>query len=139
MLQAGLVCVHTQCTPVIHTREDVSQCVAVCCSVLQGVAVCCSVLYCVAAYCRVLPCVAVCCSVLLCVALCFLLALLDTFRLLSRMFHPPPLHLLSRVPNPFHTSLSPPLRRHPFSSNFSCHPPCSCVSCESPPTILSLE
>jgi len=63
----------------------VLQCVAECCSILQGtcnvlfhsvlcacvsvcLAVCCSVLQCVAVCCSVLQCVAVCCSVLQCVA-----------------------------------------------------------------------
>jgi len=45
-----------------------SQCVAVCCSVLQCVAMCCSVLQCVAVCCSVLQRVAVCCSALQCVA-----------------------------------------------------------------------
>jgi len=71
----------------------VSQCIAVCCSVLQRpnwrrilkysssassdsivlqcVALCGSVLQRVAACCSVLQCVAVCCSVLQCVAVCF--------------------------------------------------------------------
>ena len=60
--------------------ESVSQCVAVCCSVLQCVAadeneelwvrVRCSVLQCIAVCCGVLQCVAVCCSALHYVAVC---------------------------------------------------------------------
>jgi len=53
------------------------QCVAVCCSVLQGDAVCCSVSQCVSIQCSALQCLAdhirikqVCCSVLRCVAMC---------------------------------------------------------------------
>jgi len=47
------------------SRDPLSrtQCVAVCCSVLQCVAVCCSVLLRVAVCCSVLQCVVVCCSV----------------------------------------------------------------------------
>jgi len=45
-----------------------SQCVAVCCSVLQFVTVCCSVLQCVAVCYSVLQSVAACCNVLQCAA-----------------------------------------------------------------------
>ena len=58
------------CWSVLQCVCSVLQCVAVCCSVLQCVAVCCSVLQCVAVYCSVLQCIAVCCSVLQFVALC---------------------------------------------------------------------
>jgi len=40
------------------SNQQESQCVAVCCSVLQCVAVCCSVLQCVAVCCSMLQCVA---------------------------------------------------------------------------------
>ena len=40
-----------------------TDCVAVCCSVLQCIAVCCSVLHCVVVGCSVLQCFAMCCSV----------------------------------------------------------------------------
>ena len=46
------------------------QCVAVCCSVLQGAAGCCSMLKCVAVCCGVLQGAAVCSSVFYCVAVC---------------------------------------------------------------------
>ena len=44
-----------------------SECVEVCCSVLQCVAVWCSVLQGVAVHCNVLQCAAVCCNVLQCI------------------------------------------------------------------------
>jgi len=63
-----------QCVAGRNARKSIGvlQCVAVCCSVLQGrvdlifssLWVCSSVLQCVAVCCSVLQCVAVCCSVL---------------------------------------------------------------------------
>jgi len=49
---------------------SVLQCVAVCCRMLQCVAGCCSELQCVAVCCRILQDGAVCCSLLQCDAIC---------------------------------------------------------------------
>jgi len=56
------------CSDCVAVCCSVLQSVAMCCSVLQCVAVCCSALQCVATYCSVLQCVTVCCSMLQCVA-----------------------------------------------------------------------
>jgi len=90
------ICLTCVCVSVLDST--ITQCFAVCCSVLQCVAVCCSVLQyvavtyeayhsnqihlrvvrcltcfivqCVAVYYSVLQCIAVCCSVLQCIAVC---------------------------------------------------------------------
>jgi len=64
--------IHTGLFPFsfLSTYPGVSQCVAVCRSVLQCVAVCCSAVQCGAVCCSVLQCDAACCSALQCVAVC---------------------------------------------------------------------
>jgi len=64
--------------------HQITQCAAVCYSVLQCVAVCYSVLQCVPAWCSVLQCAAVCCSVLQCVAVCCIV--LQSSTLWSRRY-----------------------------------------------------
>jgi len=70
----------TALKPTARSRGSALQCVAVCCSTLQGsavcsivleyAAVCCSVLQCAAVCCSMLQHVAACCSVLQCAVVC---------------------------------------------------------------------